>query len=268
MDDIFKKLFTYKLVIYVLVFIIFMIILNHFFYNASWYNWVTAMLTSIVASFLVGAFFQFSIKDDISKDHKSIMDYLNEKNSSGIIKYYGNFGDSIEDIKKEFLKSKKVDIYLTYGYTILNNLSDSINFNLTLKENEINIFLMNEKNPFISSLAKFWYGNDDSEKLINKINDSTRLIKNKYKELKNRNALNGKINLYSNVKSPVNYSFYLFDNKIFFIPSKNITTKEFTPITILAQKTSVENSLFRKVSEELSRMKEDNCFIEINLDEE
>lgn len=266
-NKIFKKIFNLRILLLIAIAIILMLLLSNCYGTESWYPWVIAITSSIIASFMIGIWYQFIQIEQVSDEHLKIMEYLNEKNSSGITKYYGNFGDSIEDIKKEFLISKKVDIYLTYGYTILNNLSDSINYNLSIKENEVNIFIMDKKNPFISSLSKFWYGDNQTEKLANRITETECLIINKYKELKNRNSLNGKIKLYSNKNSPVNYSFYLFDEKVFFVPSKNILTKEIAPITILAQKTSVKNSLYKKVSKELLQMKEENCFIEINLDE-
>lgn len=270
MKDNFKKVFNLKILLIIAVVVIIMIYLHYNFNKEIWYTWVVALVSSIVTSFIVSAFFQFSLVDEISKEHLSIMEYLNEKNKSGIVKYFGNFKDSIEEIRKELIKSKQVDIYLMYGSTILNTLSQEISYSLSKKENVINIYIMDEKNPFLQAFASIWEDKNssyDENKLKSKIDDTVKLFREKKNELTKSNSLNGELNLYKNIKSPINYSFYLFDDKIYFVPSKNVSTKEFIPITILGQKTSESDSLYNKIKMELDLMKRDNNFTKIDIDE-
>tara|TARA_R110000744_G_scaffold305286_2_gene413576 strand:- start:5440 stop:6252 length:813 start_codon:yes stop_codon:yes gene_type:complete len=265
--DNIKKIFSLKFYLFAAILFILVLIFYNSFSNEPWFIWVTGIVSSVFGALLVGVYYDFVQKEVISEEHLKIMEYLNEKNSSGIIKYYGKFNESIKDISTEVSEGYKVDIYLTYGYTILNNLSHEINYVLSKEKSEVNIYLMDISNPFATSYSKFWFNEDDTKKIHHKIKETLRLLKGKYQDLKKRNALNGKLNVYLNQKSPINYSFYLFDNKLFFVPSKNTQSKEFSPICILAQRTAVENALFNKVSRELKRLKEDECFKKVNLDE-
>ena len=121
-NSINRKIFNLKFLLFIALLVILFIVFRNCFSDESWYDWVIAIFSSIVASLFVGIYYQFFYTEHVSENHFQIMEYLNEKNKSGIIKYYGNFSESIEDIKKEFEQSNRVEIYLTYGYTILNNL--------------------------------------------------------------------------------------------------------------------------------------------------
>lgn len=263
-----KKIFSLRFYVFALILFITLLLTYNLFSNQTWFLWVSGIISSLFGAILVGVYYDYVQKEAISNEHLEIMNYLNEKNSSGIIKYFGNFMDSIKDISIETSESKRIDIYLTYGYTILNTLSHQISFALSKKDTEINIYLMSDENPFSKSYSKFWFNNDDNDKFKQKSEETIRLLKGKYKQLKRTNALNGKFNVYLNKKSPVNYSFYLFDDKLFFVPSKNTQSKEFSPICILAQKTSVENALFNKVDKELEILKSNEVFDLIKFDDE
>jgi len=264
----YRGIFTLRYLLFICSVVITMLILSCFFGKEDWYPWITGIIASVVTSILVGAFYEFIQKEQISEEHLSIMEYLNEKNSSGIIKYYGNFIESTKEISSEVSESQKIDIYLTYGYTILNTLSHQISFALSKKDTEVNIYLMSDDNPFSKSYSKFWFNEDNNNKFKQKSEETLRLLKGKYNELRKNNSLNGEFNVYMNKKSPVNYSFYLFDDKLFFVPSKNTQSKEFSPVCILAQKTSVDNALYNKVNKELETQKSNNVFDLIKLDEE
>lgn len=244
------------------------VVLHCNFRDESWYPWYTAMVTSIVASFIVGAFFQFSIQEDISKEHLDIMKFLHEKNESGLIKYYGSFKDSILDIRSEVRSSKTTKLYVMYGSTILNSISEDLSFALSKKDTAIEVYIMDPENKFISGFADLWKEQKlDEEGIKSKIEDTKILLKSKFEELNKRNALNGSLKLFYIKKNPVSHSYYLFDDKVFFVPSKNVSTKEFVPFTILAQESANPNGIFKKISKELSMMKSDNCFEEIRLDD-
>lgn len=201
------------------------------------------------------------------------MEFLNEKNKSGIVKYYGSFKEASEDIRKELIRSKISHIYLMYGSTILNTLSEEISFLLSKKNTSLNVYLMDESNPFLEASSKIWSLKNESYSFANlqeRINNSLDLFKEKRNHLKSENSLNGELNVFKNKKSTINYSFYLFDEKLFFVPSKNVSTKEFIPMTILADKTpdKNKNALYNKIKYELELMKSDECFEKVDFDGE
>lgn len=262
----FKRLFNLKIIIFILICIIALVILICKFQSEEWFDWVTAAIVSVLTSFLLGAFFQFSIQDEISKEHLSIMEFLNEKNKSGILKYYGSFKNSVEEIKKELRQSKQTNIYVVYGYTIFNDLSEEISFKLSQAESVVNIYIMDPENAFVKSYSKHWY-EDDGEKVKLKIEESKNLLLKKTRDLSKRGNFKGELNIYLNKVNPVNYSFYLFDNKVFYVPSKNVTTKEFIPLCIMAEKTSDPSAIYNKIAMELDMMKKDNCFKKIKFEE-
>jgi hypothetical protein len=153
-----------------------------------------------------------------------------------------------------------------YGYTIFNNLSQEINRKLMDKNSVINIYMIDPDNVFVSSYSNHWY-NDNGEKLKSKINESQEFLLSKINELNKRNEINGELNIFVNIKNPINYSFYLFDKKAFFVPSKNVTTKEFVPLTLEAEKTSDPEALYNKIRTELNMMKNDHCFSKFSINE-
>lgn len=255
MDKILKKLFLSKLGLILLVCVLALITFNYFrFLSEEWTLIINAISTSIIASFLVGAYFQFNIKDEISKDHIEIIRIKDELNKSGILKYYGSFKDCIMDLKEDVLKSKKITIYLNFGNTILNLLSDEL-VESYKKEKDIRIFILNNDNKFIEGLGALWGSNNhdyDKEGIIKKIDSSLNSLKAAIKEVKSKNELKANIEIYQLRLNPVFYSFYILDDKIYYTPSKIVASKNFPPLTILAQKTSNKGSIYNKCSYELN----------------
>lgn len=268
--DVYKKAFGLRFYLFIAIIFILLLIFYNFFSDQAWFLWIFSIISSIIGALLVGVYYDFVQKDEISNEHLKIMEYLNEKNSSGIIKYYPTFEDSISDIRRAVIdnNNNELDIYLTYGYTILNNLRNDINYMLSRENTVVNIYLMGKKNPFMDAYSKFWYGDGQRAKLEQKVDQSIQELKDNYDDLTKRKALIGKLNIYINDVSPVNYSFYRFEEELFFVPTKNIETKGFSPITILAQRTSVKDSLYNKVTTELNRMRDEKYFNELELNEE
>lgn len=266
--DVYRRAFSLRFYLFISIIFILLLVFYNFFSDQAWFLWIFAIISSVIGALLVGVYYDFIQKDEISTEHLKIMEYLNEKNSSGIIKYYSDFDDST--IRNEIINnnSNQLDIYVTYGYTVLNNLRNSINYMLSRENTVVNIYLLGKDNPFINAYAKFWFGDGQLEKLEKKIDEVIQGIKDNRNDLLKRNALVGKLNVYRNHTSPVNYSFYLLDEKLFFVPANNITTKGFSPFTILAEKNSVKDSLYNKVVTEFNRMKEEDCFTKIDLSEE
>ena len=268
--DVYKRAFSLRFYLFIAVIFILLLIFYNCFSDQAWFLWIFAIISSVIGALLVGVYYDFIQKEEISNEHLKIMEYLNEnKNSSGIIKYYPSFEDSINDIRNAVIdnNNNELDIYLTYGYTILNNLRNDINYMLSRENTVVNIYLMGKKNPFIDAYSKFWYG-DGLAKLEQKLDQSIQELKDNFKDLNNRNALIGELKVFINNVSPVNYSFYQFEEELFFVPSKNIETKGFSPITIRAQRTSVKDSLYNKVATELNRMRDEDYFEKMELNEE
>ncbi|MDX8338771.1 hypothetical protein SLH46_06240 [Draconibacterium sp. IB214405] len=210
---------------------------------------INAIFFSLVSSFLVGLYFQIVLKDQISKEHLKIIEYRDDFYKAGIIKYYPSFKDCIENLRQDIRKSKNVKIYVTYGSTILNTLSEDISDLLSRKDSKLEVVLMGEKNPFALGYAELW--NYSEEQLKNKITESFELLKNKKGELIKQNKLKGKMELFKNNKYPFNSSFYICDNLIYFVPSKHYESKDFVPMTIKAQNTDTEGALYNKVTQDL-----------------
>nr|WP_320118661.1 hypothetical protein [uncultured Marinifilum sp.] len=252
--DAYLKIFTCKLTVYTLV-VILLIILSIWIFGSDNQLLLVAISigTSVYASFLVGAFFQNLMKEDFSKEHFAIMQHKDAFNDSGIIKYYGNFKLATYDLKKSIQNSQKVTIYFTYGYSLLNSLSEEINSLLRKKDAEINVFMLSKKNPFIDNLSDLW-----KLKVKSKITESQEILDHKVSELKKRGELNGKLNKYQILKYPINYSFYICDDVIYFSPSKMYESKEWVPLVIKAQKTINKEGIYNKILGEFDLMRKSN----------
>jgi len=145
------------------------------------------------------------------------------------------------------LDTKELTIYITYGATVINNLSEQINFLLSDKTKRVNIAIISEDNPFIDGLCAHWgYSKED---LISKIQGSIRVVENLSKENNNNN-----LNILRNNKYPINYSFYLLDDYVYFVPAKLCNPKSFTPFTIKAQKTVDNLAMYGKVKEDFDKL--------------
>lgn len=205
------------------------------------------VMLSVFASFLVGVYFQYKLKSEISSEHLKIMEFKSEYNSSGIIKYYSSFKQCEHDLRMDLLKTQNVTIYLAYGATVINSLSEQINFILSDKKKKLNISFLSETNPFLDGLAAHW--NYTAEELKSKINSSKKIVEDLAAENKNEN-----LNIYENNMHPINYSFYLLDDIVYFVPTKLCNPKSFTPFTIKAQRTIDNGALYGKVKEDWEKL--------------
>ncbi|MEX1013575.1 MAG: hypothetical protein WDZ80_00245 [Candidatus Paceibacterota bacterium] len=246
--DINKRIFRHRYLILLLILIITFLIINCVWELKDPYlTTVNAIFFSLTASILVGIYFQYVIKNEISTQHLKIMEFKDEYNKSGIIKYYDSFKKCENDLRKDILSTNELTIYLTYGSTVLNTLSEQINFMLSNKNKKVEIVFMSEDNPFILGLAQQW--GYEIKVLKNKISDSKNLILDISKESKNEN-----LTITENSKFPVNYSFYLLDSVLYFVPTKLCNPKTFTPLVIKANKTIDNTSLYGKIKDDWTKL--------------
>ena len=245
-----KNLFKCRYLILISISIIIYLCLNYVFeIESSLLITINSVVFSVIASFLVGVYFQFKLKDEISQEHLKIIEHKDEFNKSGIIKYCGSFKDILEDLRFTMREAKNITIYVTYGSTILNTLNEEISHCLSRKNRTLKLFLLDIESPFIKGYEQLW--NYKEGALKNKIQESIKLLKNKISELNKQNELKGELEIYSIKKYPVNYSFYICDDLIYFVPSKHYESKEFVPLVIKAQKTIDKNALYNKICRDI-----------------
>lgn len=242
------KLFNLKFWNLVLFSILCCVLINYVFeIDKVIVNIFNSVILSVVASFLVGIYFQRNLMEEVSTEHLRIMEFQSEYNASGIIKYYSSFKQCEQDLRNDLLKTKNLTIYLAYGATVLNTLSEQISFILSDKKKKVKIAFLEESNPFIEGLASHWGYNKDE--LLKKIQNSKQVVSTLATENKNDNLF-----LYENKDYPINYSFYLLDDLVYFVPSKICHPKSFTPFTIKAQKTNDEHALYGKIKEDWEKL--------------
>lgn len=249
-----KNLFKCRYLLLILASVIVYLLLNHAFtIEPVLLTTINSVVFSVVASFLVGVYFQYKLKDEISQEHLRIIEHKNEFNKSGIIQYSGSFSEILEDLRLTISDSKEVTIYIAYGRTVLNNLKESINKLLNKRGTILNIYLLDKENPFISGYEKLWGYKEG--KLVSLIDETKELLEDKIGELKKQDDLRGELNIYSNKKYPIHSSFYFCDDVIYFVPSKHYGSRDFVPPVIKAQRTIEKTALYNKVSKDLLEIK-------------
>ena len=129
---------------------------------------------------------------------------------------------------------------------------------------------MAKDNEFINPFGTLWSNSNpenDNNGIIQEINSTVGIYKEKHQTLKKQGKLKGKLNVFSINRNPVSYSFYLFSDVAFFVPSKNATTKEFYPMVLKVVPTGDEDCLFSKITKELQLMTKEESFTKLDLDE-
>ena len=103
-----KKLFKCQYYLLVLILVLVFVFLNYILnVSQECLEIFNPVFCSVSASFLVGIYFQYKIKGEISDEHLKIMEFQQEYHSSGIIKYYSSFKDCEQDLRNDLLKTTK-----------------------------------------------------------------------------------------------------------------------------------------------------------------
>lgn len=224
----------------------------------EWISFFINLTTAVTAGIVVGIYFDLSVRRELTDEILSKISLKEELIKSGLVEYHSSWTSIKSKLPLYFNKAKKVDIYANYASTVLNDLDEALNRFLQVKKNEINIYILHDKNPFISGLGAHWgFENEgtDEARIRQKITSSIETLRNVCKELSSKNKLKARIGVYQLNRHPVFYSFYRFDDLLVFVPSKIVQAKSFKPMSFVAINTKYEDDLYKKCSTELDDIK-------------
>lgn len=217
------------------------------------------------AAFLVSAYFEYYLRKEISNEFIKIIEMKEEFGKSGIEKYISNFKDI--ELRAYFKNDiKKVDIYLNFGSTVFNLISDSISNYCKKKDVELNIYMLSPENKFIIGLGELWGKTNpiySEQGIKTKINNTISMLSTTFEELKAKNELNAKIRIYLLKRNPVFYSFYRFDDEMIYVPLKHVENKDLIPLSLIVKKTINTDGIYNKSMQELEMIKNDTSLLDI-----
>lgn len=213
---------------------------------------------AFLASIFTGIYYEFAIRKEFKDEIIQLLKLNNEISKSGIVNYYSNFSD----IKLASLleRSKEIEIYLTYGQTVLNGINSSIELFLTKKGNKFTIYISHEDNLFVDALGAHWgykQTSYNSQGIKTKIGETKELLSDIIRRLITKKQLRATIQIFQLHRHPVFYSFYRFDNTMIFSPSKISESKTIKPMAFIVSKSNNENGIFERCMAELGDIKED-----------
>jgi hypothetical protein len=218
-------------------------------------NLFAAVFGSIVASIAVSSFYNEELHTAMDKYDKI-----------GLVNYFDNFEDAHNLIKEKISKAKTVDIFVMYGDTFINSSSKSIQLLLSKDNSKFRYFMYSLNNKFIESYGNHWGVIEDNPKYNE---DGLKLkikgVKNDLKRLVEKKHQNCSFDFYEIQSSPISYSFYRVDDDLFFVPSKNIRSKEIKPAVFQFKKTAFDFSMFNKLISELELMIKNKEIIKAEL---
>jgi hypothetical protein len=220
-------------------------------YNLFIHELGYGILIGLIPSVLIG---YISFKEQFEKQLQ-ILGISKEIINAGVSNYNENWDISI--LEEKLKGANEVEFYMTYGSTVINNLSRTIKSKLQEDGFSITIYIMDEKNPFVNSLGSFWEKDNkkyNPEGIRSKIEDTLEEINTLKVNLKKDEALKGKIRTYKLRYHPVFFSFYRFDDEIVFVPSKNVERKSYQVPSFVCNKTS-SGGLFNWCNDQIQYIK-------------
>lgn len=216
---------------------------------------VASALSAIVVSIFVSVLYNEEL-------HKAMDKYQR----IGLVNYFYNFEDAHSIIMEKISNAKVVDIYVMYGDSFLNTSTSSIQSLLSKDNSSLRYAIYSLDNKFIEAYGNHWgtiennpkYTADGLKRKINGVRDDLkRLIEKKHP--------NCTFTFYEIKSSPISYSFYRMDDELFFVPSKNIRSKEIKPVVFQFKKTKFDHSMFNRVKTEFDLMIKNNEVIKVEL---
>ena len=203
-----------------------------------------AVLGSIVASITVSALYNEEL-------HNAMDKYI----KIGLKNYYDNFEDAQNEIRIKISKAKKVDIYVMYADRFFNTSTKALTSLLSHENTRLRCFIYSKSNKFIAAYGNHWgaeLNNSEytSDGIVSKLENVVALI-SRLNEKKNNTSV---MELFEIKSAPISYSFYRIDNELYFVPSKNIRSKEIKPAVFYFKKTNSEATMFSKIEAELNAM--------------
>lgn len=207
-------------------------------------NLIAGVLGSIVASIAVSAFYNEDLHNTIDKYNKI-----------GLLQYFNNFEDAHSLIKSKLSKAKNVDIFVMYGDSFINSSSTSIQKVLEKNDSKLRFFMYSPDNKFIDAYGYYW-GEIDPNPKYNASGIKTKIenVKHDLRTLIKDKNVNCQFEFYEILNAPISYSYYKVDNEIFFVPNKNMRSKEIKPPVFHFKRTSSDNSMYRKLENELEKL--------------
>jgi len=193
------------------------------------------ILIGLIPSVLIGFIFfreQFERQLQVLGVSKEIID-------AGVSEYYDKWDEQI--LKSRLKNSKEVEIYMTYGATVIKNLSREILGRLEQKDFSIKFYIMHEYNPFIESLGSLWSKDNpdyDAEGIKSRIKESINELTTIKNNSESDDKLNGKIEVFKLKYHPVFFSFYRFDEEVVFVPTKIVERKAYQVPSFVCKKLS------------------------------
>ncbi|MDO9261997.1 MAG: hypothetical protein Q7U08_08660 [Flavobacteriaceae bacterium] len=212
--------------------------------NTTTTNLIAAVFGSIVASIAVSSFYNEEL-------HKAMDKY----NKIGLVNYFDNFEDAHSIIKSKISNAKTVDIFVMYGDSFLNTSTKAIQSVLAKDNSKFRYVIYSIDNKFIESYGNHWGVIEDNPK-YNEAGLKLKIqgVKNDLKRLVEKKHQNCSFDFYEIQSSPISYSFYRVDDELFFVPNKNIRSKEIKPAVFQFKKTAYGFSMFNKLISELELM--------------
>jgi hypothetical protein len=184
----------------------------------------------------------------------------------GLVNYFDNFEDAHNIIKAKITNAKTVDIFLMYGDSFLSSSSKAIQSVLAKDNSKLRYIIYSKDNAFIESYGNYWGVIGDNPK-YNK--DGLRLkiqgVKKDLKELVEKKHQNCSFDFYEIQSSPISYSFFRADDELFFVPNKNIRSKDIKPAVFQFKKTAYSFSILNKLTSELEKMIDNKEIIKAEL---
>jgi len=259
--NLFSKV-KYQLLIALLVSIIILIILvwkGEPILGASANTIIVNLFSAIIASIIVGIYFDISAKESFQNDIRSVLSVNPVILESGIDSYHPSW-DSV-DLRPYMKQSRSFDIYVYYGSTFFKSYEQAIEEFLSKKHNRLRVFISNEENKFLEASSVIWEignQNDNLENIKGKLRETIDLIKSLVEKMRNKGSLKGKIEVYSVLIHPTNFSFYRFDKNMIIVLNKLSYNRSPKPPVLVLKKNENENCLFNRISEDFATLFESN----------
>ncbi|WP_027385162.1 hypothetical protein [Chryseobacterium gregarium] len=233
-----------KIFLFAFISIVLFVLINIWIPNNLLITVITSVLGSVIASIIISIIYQNEL-------HKSFQFY--EK--CGIKKVYSDFEAAHSDIKNDLSKSRSVEIFLMFGSSFFGTNELTLKKFLSNKSAKCRIFIYSQHNNFIDSYGNQWgsdnvkYNRDGIKSLI--LNTEV-LLKQIYNGIDSNNRADFEI--YKIKDAPISYSFYRFDDKLYYVPSKISASKLTKHPVILYEKTQDQSNFYNSIIKEIDEM--------------
>lgn len=257
MEKVNKILFFLLIITLILLFAV----ETNFFseFEGRYTSYFADILLAVVTGTIVGIVLNYLVLEEQQEENKKLLNIGSNVIESGFSKYHPTY--KVHDLEELLSSSKNVDFYVTYADRTLGILEHALKKKLRDPDFNINIYLMHKDNPFLVSLGSLWGKNDSSydldglkQKIDRVLKDLVRLKKSLIREKSDHNNLN----VYKLKYHPVFFSFYRFDDKLVFIPTKLIEQKNINIPSFNFNNTGKDSDIYNWCMSQLDIIKDDS----------